>query len=52
VRERRELRSEAWLPFVGYTRGPTFKSEHVRAAEAAVMRLGGLLEAVKREAAP
>jgi lysophospholipase L1-like esterase len=52
VRERRELRSEAWLPFVGYTRGPTFKSEHVRAAEAVVARLGGLIEAAKREAAP
>lgn len=50
VRERRELRSEAWLPYVGYTRGRTFKSEQVRAAEAAVERLGGLIESVKRQA--
>jgi lysophospholipase L1-like esterase len=39
IHERRSLRSEAWLPFVGYTRGPTFKSESVKAAEAAAARL-------------
>lgn len=33
VRDRRELRSEAWLPFVGYIRGDTFKSASVTAAE-------------------
>jgi lysophospholipase L1-like esterase len=39
IRERRALRSEAWLPFVGYTRGPTFKSESIKAAEAVAARL-------------
>ncbi len=40
VRDRRELRSEAWLPFVGYTRGPAFKADSVKAAE----RVAVLLE--------
>lgn len=39
VRDRRALRSEAWLPFVGYTHSATFKSPSVRAAEAVVARL-------------
>ena len=39
IRERRELRSEAWLPFVGYTRGDTFKSASVTAAEKVAARL-------------
>ena len=39
VRERRELRSEAWLPFVGYTLGTAFKSSSVKAAEKVVARL-------------
>ena len=33
IRDRRELRSEAWLPFVGYIRGETFRSASVTAAE-------------------
>jgi lysophospholipase L1-like esterase len=33
IRDRRELRSEAWLPFVGYVRGETFKSASVTASE-------------------
>jgi lysophospholipase L1-like esterase len=39
VRERRELRSEAWLPYVGYTLGTPFKSNSVKAAEKVVARL-------------
>jgi lysophospholipase L1-like esterase len=39
VRERRELRSEAWLPYVGYTLGTPFKSNSVKAAEKVVSRL-------------
>ena len=39
VSERRRLRSEAWLPFVGYTRGETYKSAEVGAAEQVVARL-------------
>lgn len=33
ISERRQLRSEAWLPFVGYTREAVFKSASVTAAE-------------------
>lgn len=43
---RRQLRSEAWLPFVGYTRGETYKTSTVDAAEKAAARL--LLEADTR----
>ena len=39
VDERRRLRSEAWLPFVGYQRGEAFKSASVAAAEQVVGRL-------------
>jgi lysophospholipase L1-like esterase len=39
IRHRRALRSEAWLAFVGYTRGRTFRSESVKAAEAVASRL-------------
>ncbi len=33
IRDRRELRSEAWRPFIGYIRGETYKSASVTAAE-------------------
>jgi len=46
VRDRRSLRSEAWLPFVGYTRGPAFKSDSVQAAEIAAARLEEQIEAI------
>ena len=39
IRIRRELRSEAWLPFVGYTKGETYKSASVKATERVVERL-------------
>jgi len=39
IRDRRALRSEAWLAHVGYTRGPSFRSEYVKAAETAATRL-------------
>jgi lysophospholipase L1-like esterase len=39
VDERRRLRAEAWLPFVGYERGGTFKSASVDAAERFAARL-------------
>jgi hypothetical protein len=39
VRDRRALRSEAWLPYVGYTHGMTYKSPSVRAAETVAARL-------------
>lgn len=39
IRDRRALRSEAWLPFVGYIRGETFKSASVTAAEQVATRL-------------
>ncbi len=45
VRERRELRSEAWLPFVGYTLGTPFKSSSIKAAEKSVARLQQLIDA-------
>lgn len=40
IHQRRALRSEAWLPFVGYTRERPYKSASVNAAEAVVARLG------------
>jgi len=52
VRDRRSLRSEAWLPFVGYTRGASFKSETVQAAEAEAARLGAAIEALAPPVAP
>jgi len=39
VREKRQLRSESWLPFVGYSRGENFKSASVTASELVVARL-------------
>ena len=44
VRDRRELRSEAWLPFVGYTGKAAFKSDSVTAAEQAAKRLEAEIE--------
>ena len=46
IRERRELRSEAWLPFVGYIRGDHFKSPSVTAAEQVVTRLEREIDAI------
>lgn len=48
VAERRALRSEAWLSFVGYTRGGVFKSGSVKAAEAVAVRLQTEIEALAR----
>lgn len=48
VRERRELRSEAWLPFVGYTRDRVFKSPSVGAAEKVADRLQRMITANPR----
>jgi len=45
VRERRRLRSEAWLPFIGYQRGEKFKSASVDAAEQVVRHLEKELDA-------
>ncbi len=45
VRDRRERRSEAWLPFVGYTLGTPFKSSSIKAAEKTVARLQQLIDA-------
>lgn len=45
VDERRKLRSEAWLAFIGYTRGETFKSGSVDAAEKVAARLKSEIEA-------
>ena len=44
VRERRELRTEAWLPFVGYMRGEKFKSGSIGATEKVVARLQNQIE--------
>jgi len=46
ISRRRALRSEAWLAFVGYTRGPTFHAESVAAAEAAAAHLQDEIEAL------
>lgn len=50
VHERRQLRSEAWLPFVGYQRGEKFKSASVAAAEKVVARLQNEIDAVATSA--
>jgi lysophospholipase L1-like esterase len=46
VRDRRALRSEAWLGFVGYTHTATFKAPFVRAAETVAARLQREIEAL------
>ena len=46
VRDRRELRSEAWLPFVGYTRNDPCKSASVTAAERVAARLQAEIDAL------
>lgn len=46
VRDRRTLRSEAWLPFVGYTSGATFKSASIAATEQVAARLQAEIEAL------
>ena len=46
VRDRRALRSEAWLAFVGYTRGPVIKSASITAAETVAARLQTEIEAL------
>jgi len=46
VRDRRALRSEAWLSFVGYTHATTIKSASVRAAEVVVARLQAEIDAL------
>ena len=48
VRERRELRSEAWLPFVGYTLGTAFKAGSVKAAEKVAARLQAEIDATRK----
>lgn len=50
VAERRALRSEAWLSFIGYNRGGAFKSGSVKAAEAVAVRLQSEIEALARRA--
>ncbi|MEY4924439.1 MAG: hypothetical protein RL598_958, partial [Verrucomicrobiota bacterium] len=39
IRDRRALRSEAWLPYIGYTNGKTYHSASVAATERVVARL-------------
>lgn len=46
IRELRQLRSEAWLPFVGYVRGENFKSASVASAEMVVARLQTEIDAM------
>lgn len=47
ISERRQLRSEAWLPFVGYTREANFKSASITAAEQTATRLQNEIAAAK-----
>ena len=46
IQQKRQLRSESWLPFVGYVRGETFKSASVTAAEAVIVRLQHEIDAI------
>lgn len=46
IKERRELRSESWLPFVGYQKGGSFKSDFVKAAERVAVRLQREIDAL------
>ena len=48
IRDRRQLRSEAWLAFVGYQREARFKSASVTAAEQVVARLQREIDALVR----
>ena len=44
IRDRRALRSEAWLPYIGYTNGKTYHSASVAATERVVARLEAEIE--------
>jgi hypothetical protein len=44
IRDRRALRSEAWLPYIGYTNGQTYHSASVVATERVVARLQAEIE--------
>lgn len=44
VRDRRALRSEAWLAHIGYTRGETYRAQSVQAAERVATRLQAEIE--------
>jgi hypothetical protein len=46
VADRRSLRSEAWLPFVGYTSSAPMKSGSVTAAERVAARLQTEIDAL------
>jgi S1-C subfamily serine protease/lysophospholipase L1-like esterase len=48
VERRRKLRSAAWLPFIGYTRGETCRSESVEVAEREVAALGEQINSLRR----
>lgn len=46
IHQKRQLRSESWLPFVGYVREAPFKSASVTAAEAVIVRLQHEIDAI------
>jgi lysophospholipase L1-like esterase len=52
VSARRELRSEAWLPFVGYTRERIFKSASVKAEEVVATRMQQQIETIRATPPP
>jgi hypothetical protein len=47
VREQRKVRSEAWLPFIGYTRDKVVKTESVDEAERRVAELQVQIDALR-----
>jgi lysophospholipase L1-like esterase len=50
VREQRKVRSEAWLPFIGYTRDKVVKTESVDEAERRVTELQAQIDALRNSA--
>jgi lysophospholipase L1-like esterase len=49
VAKRRELRSKGWMPYIGYSRGKTFRADSVEKTEADAKKLQDEIKALRRK---
>ena len=49
VAQRRQLRSDAWLPYIGYVRGEAFKSTSVDRAEILAIKLQSQIDVLRKK---
>jgi lysophospholipase L1-like esterase len=49
VAKRRELRSKGWMPYIGYSRGKTFRADSVEKTEADAKKLQDEINALRRK---